>query len=314
MIACETSPSTPASGTEEPTTSGTTEVATNVVGTDVATTADTDGATGLTSETTVTDATSETTDTDATSETTVASTGETEEGTSDPATTVGELDVVKVLFIGNSYTTAHDLAGLVSAMAASEPAVPELMTQVIAIGGETMAGHLTTPSTIAVIENGSWDFVVLQGQSVEPLVPGSDFIEAGIELAAIVAETGATPMLFETWARQAGHELYQEPWYGETPAQAQAGLRAAYLEIAVASGAIVAAVGDAWEIVWTQSPMIQLYTSDGSHPELAGSYVAAAVFYKAITGETPIGNPGVPSGIDSDTAHELQQAADNVVP
>jgi len=199
-------------------------------------------------------------------------------------------------------------------MADADPEAPELLTEAIAIGGETMAGHLSTASTITTIEEGVWDFVVLQGQSVEPLFPNSGFTEAGIELAGVVTDAGATPVLFETWARQAGHELYQEPWYGATPAQAQAGLRAAYQGVADASGGVMAPAGDAWELIWTEEPMLPLYAGDGSHAQITGTYLAASVFFETLTGISPVGNMGIPEGIDPDTAMTLQQAADEVVP
>ncbi len=242
-------------------------------------------------------------------------TGETSDETTEDGSTsdTDEPDALEVLFIGNSYTAGNDLAGLVVEMFEASDSTPALTTEVIAIGGQTMGGHLATPSTVMAIEQGTWDYVVLQGQSVEPLVPDSDFSVSAIELATIVGDNGATPVLFETWARQAGHELYQQPWYGENPAQAQAGLRVAYQDVADATGGIMAPVGDAWEIIWTDAPMVPLYAGDGSHAQLPGTYLAACVFFESLSGESPVGNTGIPDGVDQATAMVLQQAADEVV-
>jgi len=287
---------------------------------------DSDASSDVTSVTETTEGLSETTEglsetteglsetTEGTTETTSETTSETTEATTDDPSTTGDPPVIEVLFIGNSYTAGNDLAGLVQAMGEADPEAPELVIEAIAIGGETMAGHLSTASTITTIEEGVWDFVVLQGQSVEPLFPNSGFTEAGIELAGVVKDAGATPLLFETWARKAGSELYEEPWYGATPEEAQAGLRAAYQEVADASGGAMAPVGDAWEIIWTEEPMIDLYAGDGSHAQLTGTYLAASVFFEAITQVSPVGNMGIPDGVDPETAMILQEAADEVVP
>ncbi len=222
---------------------------------------------------------------------------------------------IEVLFIGNSYTAGNDLAGLVEALAAADPEAPEINAEVIAMGGQTMAGHLATQATLDVIATGGWDFVALQGQSVEPVFPdNSEFIDAGIELAELVGDAGATPALFETWARAAGHELYDEAWYGPDPAAAQAKLRAAYQQVADASAGVMAPAGDAWEIIWEEEPAIELYAGDGSHAAIAGAYLAACVFFKVFSDRSPVGNQSVPDGVDADTATLLQQAADEVYP
>ena len=65
-------------------------------------------------------------------------------------------------------------------------------------------------------------------------------------------------------------------------------LRDAYLRIADSSLASVSPVGAAWRYIRDTQPSIQLYVGDGSHPSVAGTYLAASVFYvslfhKAIT-------------------------------
>jgi len=50
-----------------------------------------------------------------------------------------------------------------------------------------------------------------------------------------------------------------------------------------------APVGKAWVIVRNQHPEIDLYSSDGKHPSLQGSYLAATVLYLTIF-KKPIAN------------------------
>ncbi|MCA9717532.1 MAG: SGNH/GDSL hydrolase family protein [Myxococcales bacterium] len=218
-----------------------------------------------------------------------------------------------ILFVGNSYTAGNDLAGLVEALASADGAAP-VAVEVIAVAGETMAGHLSTPSTLDAITTGDWDLVVLQGQSVEPMEPGSDFHSAATSLADVVVDAGAAVVLFETWARADGDALYQQPWYGPDPAAAQAKLRAAYQAVADSSGGRVAPVGDAWERAWTEAPELPLYAGDGSHATIHGSYLAACVLLEALTERRAVDNPFWPDALTANEAATLQALADAATP
>ena len=51
-----------------------------------------------------------------------------------------------------------------------------------------------------------------------------------------------------------------------------------------------------------------LYSSDGNHPSLSGSYLAAVVIYATITGNDPVGLPNSTS-LSDDVVIKLQKAA-----
>ena len=55
-----------------------------------------------------------------------------------------------------------------------------------------------------------------------------------------------------------------------------------------------------------------LYTSDGSHPSLSGSYLAACVFHATMTGETCVGSTDAVN-LNANVKLALQQAADDTV-
>ena len=76
-----------------------------------------------------------------------------------------------------------------------------------------------------------------------------------------------------------------------------------------ASGHLVKArVGDAWADVRTNHPEIELYQSDGSHPSVEGTYLAACVFYGALFQKSPVGAAKL--GVSATEAAVLQAAAD----
>jgi hypothetical protein len=63
----------------------------------------------------------------------------------------------------------------------------------------------------------------------------------------------------------------------------------AYLRIGRELGALVAPVGDAWHSALALDPGLRLHDNSGSHPNLAGSYLAASVFYSLFYGKSPEG-------------------------
>src|SRR5690554_691226 len=68
----------------------------------------------------------------------------------------------KVLFIGNSYTSANNLPGLVSSLAAADG--NNLTTDANIPGGAQLNGHASNATVLNKIAAEEWDFVVLQEQ------------------------------------------------------------------------------------------------------------------------------------------------------
>ncbi|MBM3430627.1 MAG: PKD domain-containing protein [Bacteroidetes bacterium] len=85
-------------------------------------------------------------------------------------------------------------------------------------------------------------------------------------------------------------------------------LRDSYLRIADSSNASIAAVGSAWKFVRDNHPSINLYSGDGSHPSLAGTYLSACVFYSSLFRKSTVGATYV-AGLDANTASILQEVA-----
>jgi hypothetical protein len=76
--------------------------------------------------------------------------------------------------------------------------------------------------------------------------------------------------------------------------------------------ALLCPVGDVWKKVRSLLPQVSLYQSDGSHPEIAGSYLAASAFYSIFFQN----NPEVcnfKASLDSVTARQLRTVVREVV-
>jgi hypothetical protein len=222
-------------------------------------------------------------------------------------------DTTQVLFIGNSYTQVNDLPTLFSELALSKGKHPFVDTK--ANGGFTFQNHVNDPATFVKIKEKKWNYVVLQAQSQEPSFPYSQVTTATLPFAKILSDSiyannyCSQPLYYMTWGRQNGDPQWDSI---NTFYKMNDRLRAAYLRFTDASQASVAPVGVAWKYVRDNYPAINLYSSDGSHPSLEGSYLAACVFYASIYRETPV-NATYFSSVLPSTAAILQNAAALVV-
>jgi hypothetical protein len=202
---------------------------------------------------------------------------------------------VNVLFVGNSYTSSNDLPGTIQSLATARGQA--MRHEVLARGGALLRDHLTGGWGAASqrIISGAFTHVVLQEQSQLPAVAPPLFIEPACALTSLTSEHGAQPILFVTWApRDQPHEQFR--------------ISAAYQAAARQSGAALAPVGLAWAKALAASPGLALHGPDGRHPAPAGTYLAALVLYRTLTGDTPIGLP-VRHGVSEAVARTLAQIA-----
>ena len=88
----------------------------------------------------------------------------------------------------------------------------------------------------------------------------------------------------------------------------QAAIDAGYMRIADQLSVPVAPVGAAWETVVGEASHPDMWQSDGTHPTVSGTYLAACVFYATIFRQSPVGL-GYDDGLPSGEAHTLQTVA-----
>jgi hypothetical protein len=222
------------------------------------------------------------------------------------------LPALRVLFIGNSYTYVNDLPGTVQKLV-TDSGVAVMTVDSVAVPAATLGDHVVSTGAMARIDQGGWTHVVIQGQSQEPLFQPATFEMNAAILAAEAKKVGAQPVFYETWARMAGDSYYQDPTSGGTPAAMQAGLRAEYQKVALVNGGVVAPAGDAWEKTLAEQPAINVFQSDGSHPDVDGTYLVACVFHATLTGHSPVGIAPPGNGVGDADAAALQSVAEETV-
>jgi len=216
----------------------------------------------------------------------------------------------RVLFLGNSFTYVNDLPSTFAQLA--ESAGRPVQVAMVANGGETLAQHAASPDDLKEISSQAWTYVVLQEQSETPATQAGrdDYMyPAASALAGKAEAVGAVPLLFMTWAHKDGLPASGLPTYEAMQQQ----IDAAYLIVADELKVPVAPVGFSWYMVRHDHPDIDLWQDDGSHPSLAGTYLAACVFYASIFRESPEGL-SFHGGIPDNQASVLQaEANDNVL-
>lgn len=199
-----------------------------------------------------------------------------------PAPLAGE----RILFIGNSYTYYAKLPRLLAKLTRAGGA--EAVIEHITGPGLFLADHLANPKTLARIDAGRWDRVILQDQSLVTLQDPDAFMRAATALAQRAQAAGAHVWLFETWARAGGHEFYDEPRSRGGPKQMQAEVRAQYARLARATGARVIPIGRAMlRATQAGASALRVYDDDGSHPSSLGALLGASVVYAELTGRCP---------------------------
>ena len=221
------------------------------------------------------------------------------------------------LFLGNSYTAANNLPNKVAKLA--ESLGDTLIYDSNTPGGHTLQGHSTNATSIAKINSESWDFVILQDQSQRPSFPPAQVAVEVYPYAeslnnTIEANDSCTETVFYmTWGRKYGDADNCAVWPPVcTFLGMQQRLRESYMEMGVDNDATVSPVGMAFQHAGAAACPIDLWTADNSHPSLAGTYLAACVFYATMFRKSPKGATYY-AGLDSADAVFLQHIADSTV-
>jgi len=212
----------------------------------------------------------------------------------------------KILFIGNSLTYVNDLPGVFTQLAKSGGFTVSTGRHVM--GGAHLADHVASPDLGGQLVGSTWNVVVLQEQSATPAVDDlreSEMFPAVRTLVERIRERHAEPLLFETWAHEDGWPERDLVGYGAM----QTAVNTGYETIGRELGVPIAPVGPAWarELGMPQHPELW---SDGDHPTVDGTYLAACVFYATIFHRRPLGLK-YSAGLPSTSAVQLQAIAAN---
>ncbi|WP_027418390.1 T9SS type A sorting domain-containing protein [Crocinitomix catalasitica] len=223
-----------------------------------------------------------------------------------------------ILFIGNSYTAAYHLPALVDSLAVANEHTVFIDSH--NPGGTRFEQHKTNPTALDKIASRNWDYIVLQDQSQIPALPieivgAMNSPENAADLNDIIKDNYACTevVFYMTWGRKTGDADFC-PDYPPvcTYEGMQDELSSAYVLMANENDATVAPAGEAWRAVINDDPDIELYSGDGSHPNINGTYLTACVMYATMFQSPSLGTTYT-AGIDAELAAYFQTKADEVV-
>ncbi len=240
----------------------------------------------------------------------------------------------RVLFIGNSYTAANTLHALVSDLLIEAGhggttldvtpggyRLEEHAADADGTNGDTRLRDLLVTGEEAAL---GWDVVVLQEQSqvagfptTEPYWTG--MVEGATTLRDLASDAGADTVIFMTWGRRDGDDT-NPTLYPDYPTM-QDRLSDGYTDLAsrISTGGepvFIAPVGESYRSIYLEGDTAVfegLYVTDGSHPSIRGSYLAACTIFATLTGTSPVGMTSAPTGIDATERLSIQETAAVVV-
>jgi PKD repeat protein len=224
----------------------------------------------------------------------------------------------RVLFIGNSYTGVNDLPNTFYSLCLSLG--DTVVVDVNSPGGFTFNGHSTNATTLGKIQQGNWDYVVLQEQSqipaFSPAQVATDCYPYAKKLCDTIAYYNpcAEVVFYMTWGRKNGDASNCANYPPIcTYAGMQQRLRESYLEMADSNNASCAPVGAVWNVFRANFPSTELYNPDESHPSVNGTYLAACTFYSTLFHKSSVGATYLLGGVSAADATTIQTTATQVV-
>lgn len=194
-----------------------------------------------------------------------------------------ERGAVKIFFVGNSLTYTHSIPTILQRFIEAGQHKQTKIWQ-IALPSRLFEQHAKDGLAADILsKHGPFDYVVLQGQSTEPYMRPQHFIYYGWKLAKLAEQSGAKPILFQTYADE-----------GDLASQEK--LTRGYEELSKQTVAPVVPVGEAWFYALSENPKLKLWSADRHHPSGEGAYYSACVFYAYLFRASPESLPAKITG------------------
>ena len=186
-----------------------------------------------------------------------------------------------ILFIGNSFTFYWNLPLVVEAMA-NERNYNYDITQSTA-SGSSLKDHWFENDELkskTLIATGRYDRVVLQDHSLNPLQNLVESRRYFIDFIEWVKANNGAPYIYATWMYKG---ISNNNYNVVDPIQD------ALQPVADKTGAVMVPIDQAFRTIQKRHPNIPIFMSDNKHPSPVGTYLAACVYFRIFTGESPLG-------------------------
>ncbi|MBD0254094.1 MAG: hypothetical protein ICV83_00120 [Cytophagales bacterium] len=238
-----------------------------------------------------------------------------------PAATAAQKKV-RILFIGNSYTTydGYNIPRKLNRMASA--AGKKVLIRQHTRNGLPLREHLANRRARAKINRRPWDYVVLQEQSWTAVAnPQEGMYPAARALDSLIRQRGSRTVFYLLMPKAYSADavftvtgdstVYYYAVFRDF-GHASDSLRHIHLKIARELGAVVAPVGPAFALALAGPTDLKLYRKDRVHPTREGAYLVACVFYASLFGESPA-DSGYRARVAPELARYFQAVATRTV-
>lgn len=224
-------------------------------------------------------------------------------------------DTTKILFIGNSFTGANDLQGIVHQFYDADK-LPVVTTAYapggISVGDVAMGtmAHMNNPEVFKLIRGNDWDFMVLQDNQGR----------FALDSARFPSPTASKVVEGHIKIRDSFHHYHpcgKMVWFSgwgfkdeDTAMIKQITIN--YEVLNDSAKDVIAPIGYAWKRSIIVRPDIDLWSPDGAHPDITGSFLTAAVIYGTTSQKNVVSNPFL-SSLPPDRATHLKTMAQQVL-
>lgn len=177
---------------------------------------------------------------------------------------------LRVLFIGNSLTYTNDLPAMFERIAAVDGR--RVTAEMIALPNYSLGDHLSS-GIRATLARKKFDVIVLQ-QGPSSLDESRQLLIRDAKVFASVVPRSTKIAVLMVWPPRAR--------WRALPDVAESHRLAAE----AVSGVLIPA-GTAMQAALERDPQLELFTDDGFHPAMAGTYLAALTVYRTLVGPLP---------------------------
>jgi hypothetical protein len=215
-------------------------------------------------------------------------------------------DTTKILFIGNSFTGANDLQGIVHQFYDADK-LP-VVTAAYAPGGITVGdlemgpmAHMNNPEVYKLIRSNEWDFLVLQDNqgrfaldsAIFPSTTKSKVVEGHIKIRDSFHHYHpcAKMVWFSGWG------------FKDEDTSMIRKITVNYEVLNDSAKDVIAPIGYAWKKSIIARPELDLWSPDGAHPDMKGSFLTGAVIYGTLTQKNVVANPLMMGMAPTDATH-----------
>jgi len=210
---------------------------------------------------------------------------------------------LKILFIGNSMTFFWAIPESLQAMLEVGTSNLRIEPHRSLHGGKWLEYHYNETDALELIQNGDFDFVILQEYSKQLDTP-KQFEEYAEKFNVAIRASSAKPL------------LYAQPGRYNTTDEERLKFMQQCMDVGKQIDAPIIPVCETLRLCYAERPDIVWHNADAVHMGMHGGYAVACTFYAALTGGADFPPPAIlvqQVGIDPELATFIQKKAKQAV-